>query len=160
MGTSPLPSFMDSVTPYFSAEDPGSQTGTGLGRPWKYHVENQAKVWQGFLSIKCAATFLGPSLALWALVGVVGEWVGLTYDGHCLFMFPEALVYIFFLWLVYNCFTMLCEFLLYNEVNQLYVYIYPHPPPLGPFSYSAHPTPLGHHRTHKLSSLCYIAGSH
>ena len=26
----------------------------------------------------------------------------------------------------YNCFTMLCQFLLYNKVNQLYVYIYPH----------------------------------
>ena len=28
--------------------------------------------------------------------------------------------------LEYNCFTMLCQFLLYNKVNQLYVYIYPH----------------------------------
>ena len=27
--------------------------------------------------------------------------------------------------LEYNCFTMLCYFLLYNKVNQLYVYIYP-----------------------------------
>ena len=26
----------------------------------------------------------------------------------------------------YNCCTMLCQFLLYNKVNQLYVYIYPH----------------------------------
>ena len=25
-----------------------------------------------------------------------------------------------------NCFTMLCCFLLYNKVNQLYLYIYPH----------------------------------
>ena len=30
--------------------------------------------------------------------------------------------------LEYNCFTMLCYFLLYNKVNQLYVYIYPHIP--------------------------------
>ena len=30
----------------------------------------------------------------------------------------------------YNCFTMLCQFLLYNKVNQLYVYIYPHNPSL------------------------------
>ena len=30
----------------------------------------------------------------------------------------------------YNCFTMLCSFLLYNKVNQLYVYIYPHIPSL------------------------------
>ena len=28
--------------------------------------------------------------------------------------------------LEYNCFTMVCQFLLYNKVNQLYVYIYPH----------------------------------
>ena len=29
-----------------------------------------------------------------------------------------------------NCFTMLCQFLLYNKVNQLYVYIHPHIPSL------------------------------
>ena len=28
--------------------------------------------------------------------------------------------------LEYNCFTMVCQFLLYNKVNQLYVYIYSH----------------------------------
>ena len=28
--------------------------------------------------------------------------------------------------LEYSCFTMLCQFLLYNKVNQLYIYIYPH----------------------------------
>ena len=32
--------------------------------------------------------------------------------------------------LTYNCFTLLCQFLLYNKVNQLYVYIYPHVPSL------------------------------
>ena len=41
----------------------------------------------------------------------------------------------------YNCFTMLCQPLPYNEVNQLYVCIYPLP--LGPLP---HPTLLGHHR--------------
>ena len=30
--------------------------------------------------------------------------------------------------LEYKCFTMLCQFLLYNKVNQLYVYIYPYIP--------------------------------
>ena len=44
--------------------------------------------------------------------------------------------YLFFL-LGYSCFTVLCQFLLYNEVNQLYVYIYPLPleppsPPIPP----------------------------
>ena len=28
--------------------------------------------------------------------------------------------------LEYNCFTMVCQFPLYNKVNQLYIYIYPH----------------------------------
>ena len=28
--------------------------------------------------------------------------------------------------LEYNCFTMVCQFLLYNKVNQLYIYIYRH----------------------------------
>ena len=32
--------------------------------------------------------------------------------------------------LEYNCFTMLCYLLLYNKVNQPYVYIYPHKPSL------------------------------
>ena len=41
-------------------------------------------------------------------------------------------VFFFFLTssLQYKCFTMLCQFLLYNKVNQLYVYIYPHIPSL------------------------------
>ena len=38
---------------------------------------------------------------------------------HCFFFFPTSL-------LEYNCFTMVGYFLLYNKVNQLYVYIYPH----------------------------------
>ena len=29
-----------------------------------------------------------------------------------------------------SCFTMLCQFLLYNKVNQLYAYMYPHIPSL------------------------------
>ena len=34
----------------------------------------------------------------------------------------------FFLTLLleYNCFTMVCQFLLYNKVNQIYIYMYPH----------------------------------
>ena len=37
-------------------------------------------------------------------------------------------IYIYFLTslLEYKCFTMVCQFLLYNKVNQLYMYIYPH----------------------------------
>ena len=39
-------------------------------------------------------------------------------------------IYILTSLLEYNCFTMVCQFLLYNKVNQLYVYIYPHMPSL------------------------------
>ena len=45
-------------------------------------------------------------------------------------------VFFFFLTslLEYNCFTMVCQFLLYNKVNQLYIYIYPH---IQMYSYSS-----------------------
>ena len=61
-----------------------------------------------------------------------------------LFLFLFFLTFL----LEYNCFIMVCQFLLYNKVNQLYIYIYPrissllrlppsHPPsptlPLPPF---------------------------
>lgn len=36
----------------------------------------------------------------------------------------------------YDCFTKLCWFSLYSEVNQLYVYIYIYPLLLGPPSHS------------------------
>ena len=61
--------------------------------------------------------------------------------------------------LEYNCFTALCQFLLYNEMNQPYVYIYPHP--LGTPS---HPQPPSHpprsSQSTELSFLCYVAASH
>ena len=40
----------------------------------------------------------------------------------------QLIVILFFLTslLEYNCFTMLCQFLLYNKMNQLNIYIYPH----------------------------------
>ena len=50
--------------------------------------------------------------------------------------------------LEYNSFTLLCQFLLYNKVNQLYIYTCPHissflhlPP-----SHPPYPTPLGGHK--------------
>ena len=39
--------------------------------------------------------------------------------GHSFFFFLTFL-------LEYNCFTVVSQFLLYNKVNQLYIYIYPH----------------------------------
>ena len=56
-----------------------------------------------------------------------------------LFLFFSIFIFKLFLRLLYNCFAMLCEFLLCSEVTHLYTY---EPPfhPLPP------PTPLGHPR--------------
>ena len=63
--------------------------------------------------------------------------------------------------LEYNCFTMSCQFLLYNKVNQLYVYIYI---PISPPSCASFPSSLSHPsrwtQSAKLISLCYAAASH
>ena len=63
----------------------------------------------------------------------------------------------FFFKLGYSCFTMLCQFLLYNKVNQLYVHICPLP--LGP---PPHPPshPSRSSQSTELSSLRHTAGSH
>ena len=60
----------------------------------------------------------------------------------------------------YNCITMLCQFLLYNEVNQLYVYIYPHTPSLLhlPPNLLSHPSSWS--QSTELISLCYATASH
>ena len=47
----------------------------------------------------------------------------LKWQNFCFVLFLTSL-------LEYNCFTMVCQFLLYNKVNQLYIYIYPHLPSL------------------------------
>ena len=39
---------------------------------------------------------------------------------------PFTLFFFFTSLLEYNCFTVVCQFLLYNKVNQLYIYIYLH----------------------------------
>ena len=50
--------------------------------------------------------------------------------------------------LEYNCFTVVCQFLLYNKVNQLCIYICPHISSLLhlPPSHPPYPTPLGGHK--------------
>ena len=80
-------------------------------------------------------------------------------------------VYIYIFWyfflfsfltslLEYNCFAMVCYFLLYNKVNQLYVYIYLHIPP----SCISLPPSLSHpsrwSQSTELISLCYVAASY
>ena len=54
-------------------------------------------------------------------IQIIGNWVSLV-EGTQIFFLTSLLEY--------NCFTMLCQFLLYNKVNQPYAYIYPHIPSL------------------------------
>ena len=58
-------------------------------------------------------------------------------------IFFLSLFYFFFHFflLEYSCFTMLCQFLLYSKVNQLYVYMYP--------LFFRFPSHLGHHQDRK-----------
>ena len=63
----------------------------------------------------------------------------------------------FYFLLEYNCFTMLCQFLLCREVNQLYVKYIP------PFINLPSPPPSHLSRSSQsieLSFLCFTAGSH
>ena len=62
--------------------------------------------------------------------------------------------------LEYNCFTMVCQFLLYNKVNQLYIYIYPHIPSLLHLPPTLPIPPLQVVTKHQLTSLCYATASH
>ena len=54
---------------------------------------------------------------------------------------------------------MLCYLLLYNKVNQLYMYIFPSLVSLLPMP-APHPIPSGHQRATELSTLGYAAASH
>ena len=45
---------------------------------------------------------------------------------HSLHIFSELILFFLTSLLEYNCFTVVCQFLLYNKVNQIYIYIYPH----------------------------------
>ena len=58
----------------------------------------------------------------------------------------------------HDCFTMLCSFLLCNEVHQLYVYIYLLP--LGPLFHLPPSHPSKSSQSSELSSLHYTVGSH
>ena len=62
--------------------------------------------------------------------------------------------------LEYNCFTLLCQLLLYNKVNQLYIYIYPHIPSLLRILPTLPIPPLQVVTKQELISLCYAAVSH
>ena len=82
---------------------------------------------------------------------------------YCLFFFGFYFLLLLFLktsLLEYNCFTMVCQFLLYNKMNQLYItYI-----PISPPSCISLPPSVSHpfrrSQSTKLISLCYAAASH
>ena len=80
------------------------------------------------------AYFLQNCLDSWNLFSFRYWMCNLTKTLICLFLF--FLDYSFFIFtfftplLEYNCFIVLCQFLLYNKVNQLYVHIYPYIPSL------------------------------
>ena len=59
--------------------------------------------------------------------------------------------------LEYNCLTMVCQFLLYNKVNQLHIYIYPHISSLLRLPPTVLISPLQVVTKHRadLSVLCY-----
>ena len=48
----------------------------------------------------------------------------------CIYMFIYEYLFFYTSLLEYNYLTMLCQFMLYNKVNQPYAYIYPHIPSL------------------------------
>ena len=79
------------------------------------------------------------------------HWILLSIMASALLFKSIPILSLFFFLLEYNCFTMLCQFLLYNNVNQLHVYIYPLPP--LPASYPSRSSQT------KQSSLCYTAAS-
>ena len=80
----------------------------------------------------------------------------------CQYIETQFFFFSFFLTslLEYNCFTMVCQFLLYNKVNQLYIYIYPHISSLLrlPPTLPSHPSRWS--QSTELISLCYAAASH
>ena len=66
-------------------------------------------------------------------------------------------IYVLFL-LEYNCFSMLCQFLLHKEVNQSCAHRYPLP--LGPASYPTASCPSRSSQSTNLSFLCLLSASH
>ena len=85
--------------------------------------------------------------------------ISLIFFPQCLFSASQSIK--FFFLLEYNCFIMLCQFLLYSEVDQLCVSVCPLP---RASQTSLHPTmpshPSGSSQTTKQDLLCFIVGSH
>ena len=115
-----------------------------ISSPWNAFPFLQLKACINFLSTNSNSTsYLGPILVSNLI------WGSSSFESqHFLcnflmllsfFFFARSPFYLFILTtlLEYNCFTMLCQFLLYNKVNHMYtyisyiyVYIYPHIPSL------------------------------
>ena len=80
---------------------------------------------QGICSFYQACSF--PQMLAWFVPSPVSVF---THFPRSKWRFPWSLylfIYLFIASLLeYNCFTMVCQFLLYNKVSQLYIYIYRH----------------------------------
>ena len=92
--------------------------------------------------------------------GIVVIWILITEAkyNHLFLCFPPFGYRNLVFQLDYYCFIMLCQFLLYNNVNQLYVYIYLLP--LEPPCHTPPSHPSRSSQSTRLSSLCYAATSH
>ena len=113
-------------------------------RPWcwerlKAGGEGDDRGWDCWMTSRTRWTWVRASSGSWWWTEKPGllQSVGSQRVSHdWVTELTDWLYQIFFL-LEYNCFTMLCSFLLYNKVNQLYVYIHPLPP--DPFFHPATP---------------------
>ena len=87
-------------------------------------------------------------LFMWSSISFINILQFLQYSSFVSlgrFICRYFLLHLFFLFLVEcNCFLLLCYLLLYNKMNQLYIYIYSILLIFPPIPH--HSTPLGHHR--------------
>ena len=104
-----------------------------------------AVIYKGFLIGNTNGLFF-PLQGIMIMTDVSPESLRIWVVTYRTFLFS---VFFFFL-LEYSYFTILCQFLTYDKVNQLYVYIHP--------LFFEFPSHLCQHRA--LSSLCYTVDTH
>ena len=133
-------------------DSPGKNTGVGCHFLLQcMKVKSESEVSQSCLTLSDPMDCSLPGSSIHGILQArVLEWVAIAFSVGCLYVLAivNSAAMIFFK-LEYNCFTLLCQFLLYCKVNQPCVYMYP-----LSFGFPSH---LGHHRT--LSSLCSIVCS-
>ena len=120
-------------------------------------------VWPCVREVVEAILLLGQKLYR-LLISKPHSWVlwgcGYNQKHHNLPVYIFVCVFFLTSLLEYNCFTVVCQFLLYNKVNQLYIYIYPHIPSLLCLPPTLPIPPLQVVTEHGADLLCYAAASH